>query len=433
MSKKVNTMKVEELRREQASIADQVKALADKEQNGEELTAEELSSFNSLQADFDNIGQKVDRALAAEKIAISSATPIKSASKSPQVSVKKRELKDYPGAKVARFAMAIAAGDGDLNIAQKFAENEIGDDDVAMAVTTASNSGGALVPEVLGEEVIELLRPRTIVRALGARVVPLVNGNLTMPRMSGGATSGYKSETESRNASAPTLDDVKLSAKTQMTIVPISNELIGYTGFNTEQIFLADMLSAMTRRQDKAFLRDDGTSNTPTGFKATAEAASRTVAWTGTADLATIDAFLDSLILRLMNSDSNMISCGWGMSPRSYMKLMGLRDGNGNKVYPEMEQGLLKGYPIRQTTNIPVNLGTGTDESEIYFADWNDVVIGETGAMTIDFSREATYNDDSGTLVSAYSRNQSVLRVVSGNDVGFRHPEGLVLGTAVTW
>ena len=61
------------------------------------------------------------------------------------------------------------------------------------------------------------------------------------------------------------------------------------------------------------------------------------------------------------------------------------------------------------------------------------MVIGETGAMTIDFSREATYNDDSGTLVSAYSRNQSVLRVVSGNDVGFRHPEGLVLGTAVTW
>ena len=27
------------------------------------------------------------------------------------------------------------------------------------------------------------------------------------------------------------------------------------------------------------------------------------------------------------------------------MKLFGLRDGNGNKVYPEMAQGMLKGYP----------------------------------------------------------------------------------------
>jgi len=134
-----------------------------------------------------------------------------------------------------------------------------------------------------------------------------------------------------------------------------------------------------------------------------------------------------------MNSDSNMIACGWGMSPRSYMKLQGLRDGNGNKVYPEMAQGLLKGYPVRHTTNIPVNLGVGTNETEIYFADFNDVVIGETGEMSIDFSREATYNDSTGTLVSAYSKNQSVLRVVTGNDIGFRHLEGLQLGTAITW
>jgi HK97 family phage major capsid protein len=110
-----------------------------------------------------------------------------------------------------------------------------------------------------------------------------------------------------------------------------------------------------------------------------------------------------------------------------------VRDGNGNKVYPEMAQGLLKGYPVKHTTNIPVNLGAGSNETEIYFADWADVLIGETGTMTIDFSREATYTDDTGTLVSAFSRNQSVLRVVGGNDVGFRHLEGLQLGTAITW
>ena len=94
---------------------------------------------------------------------------------------------------------------------------------------------------------------------------------------------------------------------------------------------------------------------------------------------------------------------------------------------------MLKGYPIQHTTTIPTNLGAGTNESEIYFADWNDVVIGEQENMKVDFSHEATYKDSGGNLVSAFSRNQSVVRVVAEHDIGFRHLEGLVLGTAVTW
>lgn len=43
------------------------------------------------------------------------------------------------------------------------------------------------------------------------------------------------------------------------------------------------------------------------------------------------------------------------MSNRTYMKLFGLRDGNGNKVYPEMAAGMLKGYPIERTSAIPAN------------------------------------------------------------------------------
>ncbi|MNH38174.1 hypothetical protein D3C79_991670 [compost metagenome] len=69
----------------------------------------------------------------------------------------------------------------------------------------------------------------------------------------------------------------------------------------------------------------------------------------------------------------------------------------------------------------------------MYFADWNDVVIAEQDNMTIDFSREATYVDAAGELVSAFARNESLIRLVGNHDVGFRHPEGLALGTAVTW
>lgn len=425
-------MTIQQLIEAMNTRAQQVQALAAIEAKGEELTAEQHKQFKTLQAEHAQLGEKLSRARAAEQLAIEEATPVVSKS-GPAIHVKSAP-EDYKGSKVARFAMSVAAGKGDLNLAKKFAENEIGDKTVAMAISTAEGSGGALVPENYGQEVIEMLRPRTIVRDLGANVAPLVNGNLTIPRHSGGATSGYKGENEARNAEGGSTDDVKLAAKTQMTIVPMSNELIGYAGFAVEQLFLNDMIAAMANRQDKAFLRDDGTNNTPKGLRKTALDGGRVVPFAGDkADPKAIDAYLDLLILTLMNSDSSMIKCGWGMSPRTFMFLQGIRDGNGNKYYPEMAQGMLKGYKIRHTTNVPVNLGVGSNETEIYFADFNDVIIGETGSLTIDFSREATYNDADGNLVSAYSRNQSVLRVVGGNDVGFRHLEGLVLGSAVNF
>lgn len=428
-------LKIEALRRQRADINAKVQTLAKIEADGAELTAEQLTEFNQLSAEFDNLSAQINRLEAAERMNAAQAKPVQAIAvggASAAVHVKP-ELKQYEGAKMARLAMSVAAGGGDLQLAEQFAAKEIGDADVAMAISTAAGSGGALVPESFHSEVIELLRPRTVIRRLGARSVPLPNGNLTMPRMAGGATASYVGEGADPKATGANFDDVKLSAKTMITIVPMSNQLIGTAGYNVEQLVLGDMLSAMAVREDKAFLRDDGTDNTPTGFKAIATAASRTKPWSGTATLEAIDAFLDSLILMLMASDSLMINPGWALSPRSYMKLFGLRDGNGNKVYPELAQGLLKGYPIAHTNSIPVNLGAGTNESEIYFADFNDVVIGEQDNMTIDFSREATYVDSTGTLVTAFSRNQSVLRLVANHDIGFRHPEGLALGTSVTW
>lgn len=428
-------MGIEALRRQRADINAQVQELAQIDAE-DGLNAEQLAQFESLSSEFDQITAHIERLEKAEKMNAQHAAPVSAAggklNNAPGIKTTK-EAKQYKGASFARTAMAIAASKGDLEGAARFAHDSIGDDQVSMAIETSASSGGALIPENTANEVIELLRDRTIVRRLGAQTIPLPNGNISVPRMSGGATASYVGEGNDVTATEGQFDDIKLSAKTMITLVPISNQMIGRSGLNIETMVLNDMLNSMAVREDKAFLRDDGTNETPTGFKAVATQANRTVAWSGTAELATIDSYLDSLILKLMTSNSLMVRCGWGMSPRTFMKLFGLRDGNGNKVYPEMAQGMLKGYPIEHTNIIPANLGEGSNETEIYFADFNDVVIGEDGAYTIDFSREATYKDGEGNLVSAYSRNQSLIRVVTEHDVGFRHPEGLVLGTGITW
>ncbi|MCV6626601.1 MAG: phage major capsid protein, partial [Cellvibrionaceae bacterium] len=365
------------------------------------------------------------------EMAAKAATPV-GKNGAPAVHIKP-DATQYQGSGFVRTALAMAAAGGDTVRAAAFAHDKIGDASVAMAIETGAASGGALIPQNTAQEVIELLRHKTVIRRLGARSVPLPNGNLSLPRMSGGATASYVGEGKDVTATESTFDDVQLSAKTMITIVPISNQLVGRTGPQVERIVMDDMLAAMSVREDKAFLRDDGANGTPTGFKKIAETASRTVQWSGSSNLQKIDEYLDAMILKLMNSDSLLIKPGWALSPRSYMKLFGLRDGNGNKVYPEMARGLLKGYPVEHTNSIPANLGDSTKEAEIYFADFNDIVIGEDGGYTIDFSRDAAYKDKDGKMVSAYSRNQSVLRLTAEHDIGFRHPEGLCLGTGVVW
>ncbi len=117
---------------------------------------------------------------------------------------------------MTRLVMSVAAGAGNLQDAAKFASEELNDQSVSMAISTAAGSGGALIPENMQNEVIELLSDRTIVRKLGARSIPLPNGNLSLPRSAGGATASYTGEGKDAKSSESKFDDVKLNAKTMI-------------------------------------------------------------------------------------------------------------------------------------------------------------------------------------------------------------------------
>lgn len=255
---------IEELRRQRAGINEQVQALATIDASGSTLTAEQLTEFANLQQQFTDISAKIERLEAAERAAALVAKPVKATQQAPGIIVK-QEPKQYTGAGMTRLVMSVAAGAGNLQDAAKFASEELNDQSVSMAISTAAASGGVLIPQNLHSEVIELLSDRTIVRKLGARPVPLPNGNMTLPRVAGGATASYTGENKDAKTSETRFDDVKLTAKTLIAMVPISNALIGRAGFNVEQLVLQDILTAISVREDKAFMRDDGIDNTSKG------------------------------------------------------------------------------------------------------------------------------------------------------------------------
>ncbi len=139
-----------------------------------------------------------------------------------------------------------------------------------MALTTTTPAGGAiLIPDRFMPDIIELLRPNSVVRASGAISVPMPGGNLTIPKLAGGAAVGYIGSDDEIPATEQTFGDLSLTAKKLAALVPISNDLIKYAGVNpsVDKIVVGDLTSALGTREDQAFIRDDGTGNLPKGLR----------------------------------------------------------------------------------------------------------------------------------------------------------------------
>jgi len=83
------------------------------------------------------------------------------------------------------------------------------------------------------------------------------------------------------------------------------------------------------------------------------------------------------------------------------------------------------------TTSIPVNLGGG-DESEIYFVDFAEIMVGEVEGIIVDASDTAAYHDGSN-VVAAFSQDQTVIRAIVQHDMAPRHNTSIAVLTAVDW
>ena len=434
-------LSVVELRRERAKVNDELQAIA----ASETITEEQSARFDVLEGEFKKLTSRIEMAEKAERMAALTAKPVdvpapRQTGGAQSMEVDDKALSfaqpkgdDKPGYRVARMVQAIGMYGQDYRSAAAFMEERYGDAEAAMALSAGSaKAGGVLIPAPMAAQVIELLRPASVVRASGAVPLPMPNGTLTLPKITGGATSEYIGTDDDMPTSEQEFGDLQLAAKKLATLVPVSNDLLQYSAYNTEAIILGDMVASMGTRQDKAFIRDNGVQNTPRGLRYWAPSGN-VIAANATINLANVANDLGKLTLALQNANVRMINPGWLMAPRTREYLEELRDGNGNKAFPSVESAnRLKSYPLRTTTQIPINLGAGTDESELYFVDFQDAIIGETQNLRIAVSTEAVYKVGAN-LVSAFSKDQTVIRVIEEHDFGMRHDEAVAVLTGVKW
>lgn len=334
---------------------------------------------------------------------------------------------------VGRLIRALAAGKGDPEKAAAWAKKQWGDEAIVKALQSDEGStGGYLVPEEYSSELIEYLRPLSVVRRMNPVIMSMPTGTLSIPAMTGGATSGYIGEGDNIGKSEQTFGQVKLTWKKLACLVPISNDLIRFSSPSADAVVRDDLVGSMAQREDAAFIRDDGTNDKPKGLYGWIDSDNKFDA-NGTVNLANVTIDLGKAILALKQAHCLFLRPGWLFSPRTEFYLITLRDSNGNYAFKdEMANGRIFGFPYAVTTQIPDNLGDDEDESEIYLVDFADAVIGESSQIEIDVSTEAAYYNGS-SVVAAFSLDQTVLRAIARHDFAMRRATSGAVIEAVTW
>jgi HK97 family phage major capsid protein len=355
----------------------------------------------------------------------------------PAIIGRHRPVKLTKRQKLGRLVRLYAAGRGDASRAERLAKSPEFDDgnrdwQVRALVAGIGASGGFMVPEEFYPEVIELLMNRAVVRKLGATIVPMESGNLSMTRLQGGASANYVGEATTNKASQETFGELRFIAKKLMSLVPISNDLLRFASPQADEFVLGDMIAQIAVAEDLAFIRGAGTEFTPRGMRNWAPAANVLVsAGEGlenfVTDLTAIETALEGANVRMRQP-------GIMLNPRSKNAIKLLQSTTGSFVFrDEMRAGTLNGYPFASTNSIPKNLGTGA-QTEWYLADFADAVIADVhDGIEIEISREAAYLDSAGTMHAAFSEDVTVLRASERHDFGMRHDISVAVMTEVDY
>jgi HK97 family phage major capsid protein len=342
------------------------------------------------------------------------------------------EPKPEKGVSLARLVKCLTSSKGIVPLAVEYANKTYGSENIVTKALQASDAtaGGFLVEGEMAREVIELLRAQSIVLSFGPRVVPLDNGSLNMPKLTTGASGSWIGEGTNFTHTAPVFGQVTLVAKKYGALVAISNDLLKFATPDTDALVRDDLVGDLSTAVDLAYIRGDGMAADPKGLK---ELAGNTVSANGTVNLANVTSDMGQIIRLLLDDDVNITNAGWMFAPRTWQYLFTVRDGNGNLAFKdELDANALFGFPWRFTSQIPINLGTGTNESEVYFVNFPDVVVGQASTLEIDASNTAAYHNGT-SVVAAFSRDETVIRAIIQTDINVRHTESVGLISAVKW
>jgi len=362
--------------------------------------------------------------------------------------VRSRKWADMPGVdagtkknqfSLCRAMWAIATKD----FSQAGYEEEVMKETARKAMGYESDTlGGYLVPAQAMPELIEYLRAEPVCMKLGASIIPNLQGSpVLFPKQTGGATVYWVGENVNVVPSDLAFGQVQLTPKKAMALALVSNSLIRMALPDAEKVIINDLGLQLALAVDIAALRGSGAANQPLGIANTPGISTYSIDPVGGngATLTNLD-FKDEMEYQLAAANAQRGKLGFAFHPvvKKNLKKLKIPQYQGDAgVQPvvaflaalaESGPGYMSdqavadalGYPFETTTQIPTNLSKGTANNctEIYFGNWQELLIGQWAGLRIMIS------DVAGT---AFASDQTWLRIIIEVDMALRHNQSFCL------
>lgn len=398
------------LRQERARVLDGMRKPIDRAERADRrLTDAERREYDDGQAEFERLTERIATTEADEQRDADSAVLIPNGSHDQDGDPFAGRMVPgsdgrpvrilAPDEQVATRQSSPASAYGALGTLAKSLAGSVSQSEVARWLPDAgrdmlsSGGGGVLVPAPIGAQVIDLLRARTVVTQLGARTVPMDSATLTIPRVTADPTAAWLAEGADITPTDGSMDSVTFEPKRLTALVKVSDELDEDSDPDLAGEVLANSLaSAFAVELDRVALRGAGTSVEPAGVR---NLDGTTVSTgTGAADWLTLTGMKRDIEM------ANSQATGFALSPRTEDAISTTAGQDGHFVGPPTP---IAGLPRFTTTGIPVDLGAGDDETEVYAGNWADLMIGMR--VTFELRRlEERYADEGKVALRARIR-----------------------------
>lgn len=453
----------DKLREKMGSLIGRQKALIEKaDAESRDMTEAENTEFDSVQKEYDTTKVAYARAVALEAAEAEHKAALKASTSDATGLIEKatgasggspfmngqRELTGFEKAGVAVWGAAKAkhypnktphehiADAGFQKVADEC--REAGDFIKGKSwLTTGGSTGGNVITTPLSTEFIAWLGNASAFMAGQPQQIDLSYGTLDMAGGNARTSGSYTAEGASIPYTEATTRKVSLAAKHLRAATAMGNHALEVSPLAVASLVGEELASSMTLSMDAAGLRGDGSPPNPAGLKTLINAAHKYDAVNATAPtVAQVEADVRKALTLLSATNIPAIRRRWIMCTRTREYLAFLRDGNGNFVYPGLNEAnptWIRGTPVIVSEQVPSTLGAGTNESEIYLVDFAHVLLGITRSLTLKASTEASYKNGGGTLVSAFDLDETVIRATASHDFDMKHDKAGVMLTAVKW
>jgi len=284
----------------------------------------------------------------------------------------------------------------------------------------AATAGDMVMPS-MDPEWIELLRNNAVVRSI-ARTIPMPTGATTRRRQTGASTAAYQGELGPTTPSNLTVNRVNLSNKKLRALTVVSNDLIRFAGPEAERMVQEDLLRVSALREDRAFLVGNPPidSGSPQGIRF--QTTGSNIAASAGTSLANFQTDFTGMIssVQTANIPASPSNSYFIMSPATFWVMYALATTTGDMIFAAMlgaAQPRIFGFPVLLTTQLGVaNSFIGASSGLVIFCYAPALEIHDSMSRTVEGFRGGAYVDDTNTMRSGISNDETVITCTSEHD-----------------